>query len=184
MVYFLFYLTGTFWPLFKHCRSCRISGLCTYVKFSLYTGWLKLCYKEVKTASPIVHGVIRFCINFSFPWCLQARPGKRNQEWNDKDAQWANKLTLKISLNFLYDIFTFSLRIKAKTSSTLRSPSPLLSAERNTSFNQLNFVKENNSITSIYFISLVLVNLLPYSMYGTCTYDHIMNQSINQSINQ
>lgn len=154
MVYFLFYRTGTFWPLFKHCRSCRISGFCTYVKFSLYTGWLKLCYKEVKTASPIVHGVIRFCINFSFPFSSSAWQTVTKNE-NDKDAQWANKLTLKISLNFLYDIFTFSLCIKAKTSSTLRSPSPLLSAERNTSFNQLNFVKENNfnQIDLLYLIS-------------------------------
>lgn len=49
-----------------------------------------------------------------------------------------NTQTLKVSLNFLFDIFTLSLCINEKTSSTLRSPSPLLSAKRNTSFNHLN----------------------------------------------
>ena len=154
MVYFLFYRTGTFWPLFKHCWSCRISGFCTYVKFSLYTGWLKLCYKEVKTRKPDCTWSYQILYKFLISIFKLGLANVTKNE-NDKDAQWANKLTLKISLNFLYDIFTFSLCIKAKTSSTLRSPSPLLSAERNTSFNQLNFVKENNfnHIDLLYLIS-------------------------------
>lgn len=116
----------------------------------------KVVLQEGKKASRIVRGVIIFCIYFSFPWYVfKLGPANIPKNENDKAAQWANKLTLKVSLNFLYDIFIFSLCIKANTSSTLRSPSPLLSAERNTSFNQLNFVKENNfaQIDLLYLIS-------------------------------